>query len=389
VRVAHACAVGRVPVPELKVCLEGTGDERYVLSRLAPTDSVVRGDVVLAQLPHLVELYEEDAVYAAAMVAHITRRLPKTDEPAFVAWVTQAGVDVRPALLGEDPDSRNGATAAAGGASSRVSGSWHTHTPPRGNTRGKTPGNSTGDKADELSLFSFLTRRRGTETRQEDNGESGDVEAGTSGMGMATNDSRSAQHSSAAAPAAATYESSGSFIPPGGQPLHGVAPPHTGAATSSQHHAMHAPHVYTPPHMGNPGHNTMSKQNASPQSPMVPIAPRPPNLQSIQSGLRPGPTKPPLVPPRGGGGGAQGTHMHLYGGYANSGSDLSPHAHTDSADPRLQNSRTPLGVQSPEPPSGWNPPSGVQTAMHSQRLPDRAPNFAPQMQRPASFQHTL
>ena len=62
VQVAHACAVGRVPVPELKVCLEGTGDERYVLSRLVPTDSVARGDLVLAQLPHLVELYDEDDV---------------------------------------------------------------------------------------------------------------------------------------------------------------------------------------------------------------------------------------------------------------------------------------------------------------------------------------
>lgn len=131
VHVAHACAVGRVPVPELRVCLEGTGDERYVLSRLAPTTTDEEEDIQ-AQLPHLAAAYAEDAAYTEQMIAHIVRRLPRSDDPSLVAWATQAGVDIRPALLGQEDDvdgaNRSGSPAGSGGiaqarqAAERLSG---------------------------------------------------------------------------------------------------------------------------------------------------------------------------------------------------------------------------------------------------------------------------
>lgn len=131
VHVAHACAVGRVPVPELRACLEGTGDERYVLSRLAPTTTDEEGDIQ-AQLPHLAAAYAEDAAYTEQMIAHIVRRLPRSDDPSLVAWAAQAGVDIRPALLGreddEDVSGRSGSPAGSGGiaqarqAAERLSG---------------------------------------------------------------------------------------------------------------------------------------------------------------------------------------------------------------------------------------------------------------------------
>lgn len=101
VHVAHACAVARVPVPELRACREGTGDERYVLSRLAPTTNDDEEDIQ-AQLPHLAAAYAENAAYTEQMVAHIVRRLPRSDDASLVAWAAQAGVDVRPALHGKE-----------------------------------------------------------------------------------------------------------------------------------------------------------------------------------------------------------------------------------------------------------------------------------------------
>lgn len=324
VQVAHACALGRVPVPELKVCLEGTGDERYVLSRLAPTDSMARGDLVLAQLPHLVELYEEDAVYAEAMVAHITRRLPKTDEPAFAAWAAQAGVDVRAALLGEDPDSHNpgrhnGAASEVGGAPRGSSASSRPGSAPvsrlgsarGGSSRKMTPANSTGDKADDVGIFSFLGRRRG-DVGEGVNGQSSDVESGLGGV--PTSGASDMHQVSMAAPPVATHPPPpGAHVPTGDRAvLHhsggvnsytgvrgaiafqGISPQTTAvasaaanAATSSPQASMHDPHAYTPPQTDADGpnnivhqpfrHNTLQTHgaHASPRSPMVPMPPRP------------------------------------------------------------------------------------------------------------------
>eukprot|EP00892_Ulva_mutabilis_P008473 jgi/Ulvmu1/5999/UM026_0123.1 len=125
VHVAHACAVGRVPVPELRACLEGTGDERYVLSRLAPTTTDQEEDI-RAQLPHLAAAHAENAAYAEQMVAHIVRRLPRSDDASLVAWAAQAGVDVRPALHGAEiggdlvPPGGRGAAAEGGIAQARL-----------------------------------------------------------------------------------------------------------------------------------------------------------------------------------------------------------------------------------------------------------------------------
>lgn len=115
VHVAHACAVGRVPVPELRACLEGTGDERYVLSRLAPTTTDEEGDIQ-AQLPHLAAAHAQNASYTEQMIAHIVRRLPRSDDPSLVAWAAQAGVDIRPALHGMDVDGGSASPTAAAGA---------------------------------------------------------------------------------------------------------------------------------------------------------------------------------------------------------------------------------------------------------------------------------
>ena len=94
------CATpGRFPVPELLVCLEGHGQERHAIARLAPTVQDSQEEI-FAQLPHLARLHAEDAQYTAAMLTHIARRLPPTDNPSFVEWCDNLAVDVRPALRG-------------------------------------------------------------------------------------------------------------------------------------------------------------------------------------------------------------------------------------------------------------------------------------------------
>lgn len=400
VHVAHACAVGRVPVPELKVCLEGTGDERYVLSRLSPTDSMARGDLVLAQLPHLVELYEEDAAYAAAMVAHITRRLPRTDEPAFAAWATQAGVDVRAALLGEDPEDQNiDATGLRnyGGAPRSRPGSARSAVQSGTVHSGKmTPANSTGDSADELGIFSFLTRRPGDE-RQGVNGENADVEAG---LGVSAPANAFVFQGSTALPLVATHPPP----PPPGAVLHadgGVPAPPVNPAlmfpggsphrpiASAQPGAMHEPHMYTPPQTDANGpanvvnqpfrHNVphMHCTHASPRSPMVPMPPRPPNLGgSFQPEFCPGLSKPPL---------------DMHAGHAKPAAALlesaSPRGRNGSVDLNARNLRAVRGLQSPEHPQLSR---GFTRGAHMHAGPQHggtgAPNSHPQMQRPESFQ---
>jgi hypothetical protein len=91
------CASGRFPVPELKVCREGTGDERYVVSRLSPVSQDPQS-AIFAQLPHLVRSMDDDPEYTTAMLTHIARRLPPTDDPSFIKWADGLNINIRPAL---------------------------------------------------------------------------------------------------------------------------------------------------------------------------------------------------------------------------------------------------------------------------------------------------
>ena len=383
VQVAHACAVGRVPVPELKVCLEGTGDERYVLSRLAPTDSMARGDLVLAQLPHLVELYDEDAAYAAAMVAHITRRLPKTDEPGFVAWAAQGGVDLRAALLREDPDIQKPSAGGAGSAGRRP-GSAASSRPSSGrggHVVGTTPANSTGDRADDLGLFNFLSRGP-AHARQGVAGQSTDVEAGLGGGGSAGGHMRAG---SAAAPPVTTipppsshgparevYDAGGVHGAGGAITFAGIVPPVSTAATAPQTDAAGPGNNAQEPFR----HSTLHTHglHASPRSPVVPMPPRPPSLSTLPPGGRPGLSKPPLVPA-----GGPGSHMHAgYGKVASALSESASPPERNATGLQAVNLRGVHGLQSPEQPGATR-----DVHMHAgahQKV--GAPTSHPQMQMP-------
>lgn len=409
VRVAHACAVGRVPVPELKVCLEGTGDERYVLSRLAPTDSVDRGDLVLAQLPHLVELYEEDADYAAAMVAHITRRLPSTDEPGFAAWAEQAGVDVRPALLGEDPDSdahgASGKLSRGGvppqGASSRPSSAQRASRPSSARDAKARRGsaNLSGDAVDSAGIFRFLSRKRSDNAHAEQS-QRADAEVGMV-AGMSAHYTPTLPPSAAHRPYVDPYAHHSSAQSNAGSTSDNAHGMHTHATQMSSpaslaHHSSTSQEslMYTPPQPDGHAPNNIANQpfrhpplptpgaQSSPRSPMVPMPPRPPSLSALQAGARPGVSKPPLVPAVGPGyhfpGGSRSLAAGGPGASAEAEGKLPLHdssfAHLDA-----HKLRAVRGLQSPEPASkGPHIHAGV----------SGAPNSHPQMQRPTPFQYS-
>jgi hypothetical protein len=93
----RSCAAGRFPVPELKVCREGSGDERYIASRLAPICQDPQS-AIFAQLPHLARSMDDDPAYTTAMLTHIARRLPPSDDPSFIKWLDSLNINVRPAL---------------------------------------------------------------------------------------------------------------------------------------------------------------------------------------------------------------------------------------------------------------------------------------------------